>query len=432
MLRDFRPLIEEATSAGAHIIIGRGVTKKRLLRTPFALFRSCIEVLHLVPRIVSSIAVTADDELALNRILSGVIGWQEPPLRPDTRDRFIEGKATRSLLFKVSDTGIGNSEISPSKSVEAPVLPIRGALDPPLRALLVPNRLLRIYDCKEGHPLETALVMHCSDRDFAKSFGATNTRLRQRREGRHQILSPLSKTDTMEELEWPTDEEFRNEQLGGPPLTSLDALSGVRKATHSLRMTRHGQLVEVPERPRDSTPVQFSERAALLNALRSRSSTSIKSLRSSSESETSIDAAEVARLKLRDVMLWLLEPEWRQQYDLIQTRVNRHTVRHVYESKPQSTQRFPTPVRMNHLENRQWLSDITTSAYFSDLRTNEFVGNEHNKERGIQQNTRAAKRQARNTKLQINPLISSHNIKRRCKKAAKTGNILCGLGDTDT
>ena len=68
-----------------------------------------MEVLHLLPKLVAAVAASADEELALNRVLNGIVAWQEPPLRPDTVDRFIEGKTIRSVLVDSARPALASS-----------------------------------------------------------------------------------------------------------------------------------------------------------------------------------------------------------------------------------------------------------------------------------------------------------------------------------
>jgi hypothetical protein len=63
-LRDFRSLLDQSQS---HIIAARGTSKGQIIRTPLIFLRSCIEVLHLMPRLVGAIAHFKDDEAALNK-----------------------------------------------------------------------------------------------------------------------------------------------------------------------------------------------------------------------------------------------------------------------------------------------------------------------------------------------------------------------------
>ena len=116
-----------------------------------------------MPRLVATIVAHRDDEFALNKVLSGAVAWAEPPLRLSTFDHFVEGSTFRSVA---GARGNANLENKP------PALPSAAggsALDPALRLTLVPNRLLRIYECTKGHPAETALIMHCANEVVASS-----------------------------------------------------------------------------------------------------------------------------------------------------------------------------------------------------------------------------------------------------------------------
>ena len=217
VLRDFRPVLDHSRS---HVIAGRGTTKQLLVRMPFLLLRSCVEVLHVLPRLVADVAKYRDDEYALNKLLAGVVAWAEPPLK--AQDRFVEGRTFRPVAKVPAASGSAAGS--------------GGALDLALRLTLIPNRLLRLYECTKGHPAETALVMHCGNENLTSSSG-------------------------------------------GLPLL----------------MTRSGQLVE-----REAADLASSKAALTAADL------------------TSGEGGEFARLRLTELGLWMLSPNWRQQFDLIQ------------------------------------------------------------------------------------------------------------------
>lgn len=225
-------------------------------------------------------------------------------------------------------------------------------MDPPLKLMLVPNRLFRVSDCKSGHPLETALVVHCGDGDFQ--------------------VEPAS------------------------------------PSAPRLRMTRGGRLVE------EENPTEPS---------------------SSSSFGKGVDAAEVARLKLVDMNLWLLAPEWRQHFDLIQARVNR------LASTTSSTTAAATARAqpMTIAQHREWLNDVTVWEMPYPTADDDDNGGgggkgaasgelESEEERRKRRKRKKRQKQRAAAGSTSNPLISSHNIKRHCKKAALAGKILCGLG----
>ena len=177
VLRDFRPLLDQSRS---HIIGGRGNTKQLLVRLPFLLVRSCVEVLHVLPRLIADIAKYRDDEYALNKLLAGIVAWAEPPLK--AQDRFVEGRTFRPVggggpLGHASGSATGTG----------------GALDLALRLTLIPNRLLRLYECTKGHPAETALVMHCGNENLTTATGAKQP-LVMTRSG--QLVEPSSSSSS--------------------------------------------------------------------------------------------------------------------------------------------------------------------------------------------------------------------------------------------
>ena len=179
VLRDFRPLLDQSRS---HIIAGRGSTKQLLIRMPFVLLRSCVEVIHLLPRLVAAVTRFRDDEYALNHLLGGSVAWAEPPLRQSTFDQFIEGKTFRSI-------GVGQDTMETSTMAPG----AGGSLDPVLRLTLIPNRLVRLYECTKGHPAESALLIHCGNENA--TLKATELSLVMTRNGK--LVEPRRPTSAL-------------------------------------------------------------------------------------------------------------------------------------------------------------------------------------------------------------------------------------------
>mmetsp|Transcript_79854 Transcript_79854/g.156174 ORF Transcript_79854/g.156174 Transcript_79854/m.156174 type:complete len:404 (-) Transcript_79854:331-1542(-) len=302
-LRDFRPLLGQSQS---HIIAARGISKGLIIRMPLLLLRSCVEVLHLMPRLIAAIAHWRDDEVALNKILSGVVAWAEPPLRPSTFDRFVEGKTFRSILSAPS-SGISSAPFAPSSQT----LGTGGgsALDPTLRLTLVPNRLYRLYECTRGHPAETAIAMHCNN----------------------EVTDLSSEAD-------------------------LHFGAGLQS---SLVMTRAGKLKD------QSKPAQ-----KVLSAPNS-----------------DLDSGEFTRLRLNELGLWMLHHKWRQQFDLIQTRINRNTAK-IGDG----------PRGLEWSDCKQWLLDNTAWRYPSEAES----------KRGVESGTGQ------------NHIITGHNLKHNCRYTSRS------------
>lgn len=151
VLRNFRSVVEQSQS---HIISGKGISKGTIIRSQFIVLRSSVEVLNMFPLLLNLLSRVKDDEVALNRMFNGVIRWAKPPLGTVASDEFIEGRSFRSFSI------IANGPLSSSTG---------STLDPLIRITLVPNRLFRLHECDRGHPVESALFMHCTSRTMNKT-----------------------------------------------------------------------------------------------------------------------------------------------------------------------------------------------------------------------------------------------------------------------
>jgi len=190
VLRDFRAVLDQSS---AHIVAGRGTTKQLLVRLPFLLLRSCVEVLHLLPRLVATVAKVKDDEYALNMVLSGAVAWAEPPLAPQAFDHFVEGRTVRAgggvaptvvgAAPGAASAGAASGAAMADAGAAAAAHAAAAGLPLGLRVTLVPNRLLRLYECTQGHPAETSLAMHCAN-EVSRPDGARGPALVMTRSGR--------------------------------------------------------------------------------------------------------------------------------------------------------------------------------------------------------------------------------------------------------
>lgn len=288
-IRDLRPMFEASHS---HIIVGRGQSKGLIIRSPVILLRSSVEVLHLLPRLIAATAHFKSDEVAINRVFNGVIGWDTPPLKTDARDRFIEGKTFRSVSTTsgaLFDTLSGQLEGAATSTST-----LKGPLDSSLRLTLVPNRVFRYYECNKGFPLETAYLMHC----------------------------------------------------GNDTLTTAEE--------EGMVMSRVGKLQAPVKRP----VVQVKQLDYL--------------------------TGDIAHDRLVESGIWMLSPRWRQQFQLIQAKINRHV-----------------PGEVTHFGYDQlhaWLREVTVWSL-----------PEVNIESVVYGAAAKKKRQPAST------VVSGHNVKRNCR-----------------
>eukprot|EP00615_Pteridomonas_danica_P004836 CAMPEP_0114360180 /NCGR_PEP_ID=MMETSP0101-20121206/23637_1 /TAXON_ID=38822 ORGANISM="Pteridomonas danica, Strain PT" /NCGR_SAMPLE_ID=MMETSP0101 /ASSEMBLY_ACC=CAM_ASM_000211 /LENGTH=251 /DNA_ID=CAMNT_0001504221 /DNA_START=252 /DNA_END=1007 /DNA_ORIENTATION=+ len=232
-------------------------------------------------------------------MLKGLIAWNEPPLKTDTRDHFIEGKTIRSVSTDhgaVFDTLSGKLDGSSSFSSSSSSS-LKGPLDASLRFTLAPNRVFRLYDCYKGFPLETAFLMHC----------------------------------------------------GNETRPNGDLSIG-------LVMNRAGKLIEPvrpTQKPRGVAGVMMT--------------------------------GDATKDRLHELGLWMLSPKWRQQFDLIQSRIHTHVPG---ESRSFQWDQF-----------RGWIVENTVWSLPEKPSMSESV----------------SYGAARKSPTKASTIVSAHNLKRNCR-----------------